>query len=283
MCGCAQKYRLYLKRLSGVMPERCPVASFQASGGGKSGGTMRILPGGRILKSLPTIKELSLGAGITDPKVGMQNHDVGASQQQQQRSANRAQVLDALGFLDSRQGEAPPGNTSLDLRPFLREPQSPLFSSHSMPSSLGMLTHGGSQPLKQGLDEKGSMSKSVQLEGFVSNWNINPVSKHDVRVNTASTDAQIEAHLPRSHASIISGDPRHECSEDIQAARYLEIPDNMDLSDEMPSCTLTTEMDREAHLDSLDLLQIPEQLSLSDYLMNEDFPFDDQGSGFLSL
>lgn len=37
-----QKYRLYLKRLSGSLPEPRPVASFQAARDGKSGGTMQI-------------------------------------------------------------------------------------------------------------------------------------------------------------------------------------------------------------------------------------------------
>ncbi|XP_057818693.1 two-component response regulator ORR23 isoform X1 [Cryptomeria japonica] len=42
-----QKYRLYLRRLSGTIPEPRPIASFQAAGEGKSGGSMQIRQGGR--------------------------------------------------------------------------------------------------------------------------------------------------------------------------------------------------------------------------------------------
>ncbi|KAJ7556399.1 hypothetical protein O6H91_05G081400 [Diphasiastrum complanatum] len=42
-----QKYRLYLKRLSGVNPQPLPVASFQASEGGHFKGSMHVQPGGR--------------------------------------------------------------------------------------------------------------------------------------------------------------------------------------------------------------------------------------------
>jgi hypothetical protein len=42
-----QKYRLYLKRLRGNIPEPRPVASFQAARDGKSGGTMQIRQRGK--------------------------------------------------------------------------------------------------------------------------------------------------------------------------------------------------------------------------------------------
>lgn len=51
-----QKYRLYLKRLSGSFPEPRPVASFQAARDGKSGGTMQIRQRG---KTIPLSSSLS--------------------------------------------------------------------------------------------------------------------------------------------------------------------------------------------------------------------------------
>ncbi|CAI5476420.1 unnamed protein product [Closterium sp. Yama58-4] len=47
-----QKYRLYLKRLSGVNPQPHPVASFQATEGSAFGGTLHVqLPGSRSSKT----------------------------------------------------------------------------------------------------------------------------------------------------------------------------------------------------------------------------------------
>ncbi|KAH9317187.1 hypothetical protein KI387_018956, partial [Taxus chinensis] len=66
-----QKYRLYLKRLSGSIPEPYPVASFQAAEDGRSGGTMQVQPGGKVstVSPPPLLKGLNLGAGI-NPKAG---------------------------------------------------------------------------------------------------------------------------------------------------------------------------------------------------------------------
>jgi hypothetical protein len=59
-----QKYRLYLKRLSGVNPEPYPVASFQAAENGTSGGVMQIQPGGRAVVSSGS-KGWNLGGGVS--------------------------------------------------------------------------------------------------------------------------------------------------------------------------------------------------------------------------
>lgn len=221
-----QKYRLYLKRLGGETPERHPIASFQASGGGKSGGTMYILPGGRRSSSVPPIKGLNLRTGITESNVGPQDLDAGtmrflpvlkASQQQWQRSANRAEVLDVLGSAESCPMAAAPRKPSFDLHPNLKVPQSHLLSSRSMPSSnLGGFAQSDYHPLMLD-DEMAARPHRAQVEGFVSHWNINP-------------------------------------------------------------CTSTTEM----NMDALDLLQTPEQqLSISDYLLDEEFLFDNAGSNSL--
>jgi hypothetical protein len=61
---CVQKYRLYLKRLSGVNPEPYPVASFQAAENGTSGGVMQIQPGGRAVVSSGS-KGWNLGGGVS--------------------------------------------------------------------------------------------------------------------------------------------------------------------------------------------------------------------------
>ncbi|MCO5610095.1 hypothetical protein L7F22_064330 [Adiantum nelumboides] len=129
-----QKYRLYLKRLSGVVPEPCPIASFQASGNGTAGGTMLVQPAGKA--PLPTIgvKGRNLGAGIGSGPGKDKRIDVGTLESlakfrllQQQQVANRAQVLGGLGLSDTRSMEVPSGGLhrmcSLDLS-FLLQSQS---------------------------------------------------------------------------------------------------------------------------------------------------------------
>eukprot|EP00246_Nothoceros_aenigmaticus_P017790 TRINITY_DN8935_c0_g1_i1.p1 TRINITY_DN8935_c0_g1~~TRINITY_DN8935_c0_g1_i1.p1 ORF type:complete len:442 (+),score=76.63 TRINITY_DN8935_c0_g1_i1:3-1328(+) len=54
-----QKYRQYLKRLSGIPVQHHPVAAFQASGNGSFGGVMHIQPGGKSSGS----KGVNLGSG----------------------------------------------------------------------------------------------------------------------------------------------------------------------------------------------------------------------------
>ena len=65
-----QKYRLYLKRLIGVTPQPYPVASFQASEGGKFGGIMQIQPGGRPAASSSN-KGVNLRANPAMPLTGL--------------------------------------------------------------------------------------------------------------------------------------------------------------------------------------------------------------------
>eukprot|EP00850_Spirogloea_muscicola_P009922 SM000057S18352 [mRNA] locus=s57:139526:141933:- [translate_table: standard] len=63
-----QKYRLYLKRLSGVQPQPHPVASFQASREGEKGGVMQIQPGGRGSQAaVQTKSSANLGSGTGSP------------------------------------------------------------------------------------------------------------------------------------------------------------------------------------------------------------------------
>uniref|UniRef100_A0A0D6R466 Two-component response regulator n=1 Tax=Araucaria cunninghamii TaxID=56994 RepID=A0A0D6R466_ARACU len=73
-----QKYRLYLRRLNGLIPEPRPVASFQAAGDGRAGGSMQIRQGGRqekdehqiLTPAAGAVKASSLGgAGSTDHSV----------------------------------------------------------------------------------------------------------------------------------------------------------------------------------------------------------------------
>uniref|UniRef100_A0A0C9RV56 TSA: Wollemia nobilis Ref_Wollemi_Transcript_11459_2238 transcribed RNA sequence n=1 Tax=Wollemia nobilis TaxID=56998 RepID=A0A0C9RV56_9CONI len=73
-----QKYRLYLRRLNGIIPEPRPVASFQAAGGGRAGGSMQIRQGGRqekdehqiLTPAAAALKASTLGgAGSTDHSV----------------------------------------------------------------------------------------------------------------------------------------------------------------------------------------------------------------------
>ncbi|KAI5073083.1 hypothetical protein GOP47_0011096 [Adiantum capillus-veneris] len=129
-----QKYRLYLKRLSGVVPEPCPIASFQASGDGTTGGTMLVQPAGKA--PLPTVgvKGRNLGAGIGSGPAKDKKIDVGTLEslakykvQQQQQVANRAQILGGLGLSDPRSMEVPSSGLhrmcSLDLS-FLLQAQS---------------------------------------------------------------------------------------------------------------------------------------------------------------
>ncbi|EFJ17152.1 hypothetical protein SELMODRAFT_115021 [Selaginella moellendorffii] len=57
-----QKYRLYLKRLSGVTPEPFPIASFQAYEGATFGGTMQIHHHQRSSSTLPLLRTRSSGS-----------------------------------------------------------------------------------------------------------------------------------------------------------------------------------------------------------------------------
>lgn len=92
-----QKYRLYLRRLSGIIPESCPVASFQAAKDSMSGGTIKKQSSG---------KGLNLGVGVNSSVAVGKGLDQGVLKSlqqyrayQQKLAANRAQVLGGIGIL----------------------------------------------------------------------------------------------------------------------------------------------------------------------------------------
>ncbi|KAL3688712.1 hypothetical protein R1sor_015021 [Riccia sorocarpa] len=64
-----QKYRQYLKRLSGVNTQPYPVASFQASQGTNFGGTMQIQPGGRGVAAASCGKGMNVLPGQGGPSL----------------------------------------------------------------------------------------------------------------------------------------------------------------------------------------------------------------------
>eukprot|EP01018_Ginkgo_biloba_P032409 Gb_10394 [translate_table: standard] len=104
-----QKYRLYLKRLSGAVPEPYPVASFQAAEDSLSGGTMHIQPGGKGAASLSGVKGLNLGVGVNSSLGlgrGMDQGTLKSLQQyrayEQKLAANRAQVFGGIGMLPQK-------------------------------------------------------------------------------------------------------------------------------------------------------------------------------------
>uniref|UniRef100_A0A0D6R6V8 Two-component response regulator n=1 Tax=Araucaria cunninghamii TaxID=56994 RepID=A0A0D6R6V8_ARACU len=112
-----QKYRLYLKRLSGIIPESYPVASFQAAEDSISGDKMQIQPGGKCGKglNLGVGASSSLGAGrALDQGTLKSLHQYRAYQQKV--AANRAQVLGGIGILPPKVSNAtktPESNTGL--------------------------------------------------------------------------------------------------------------------------------------------------------------------------
>lgn len=102
--GGTQKYRLYLKRLSGVIPEPFPVASFQASHNGMLGGSMLVRAGRTSSDPVSSVKGMNLGAGLGSKRGKAQKVDTGTTKSlsqlksfQQEQAANRAQVLSAIG------------------------------------------------------------------------------------------------------------------------------------------------------------------------------------------
>eukprot|EP00250_Pteridium_aquilinum_P026589 c33250_g1_i1 orf=158-2065(+) len=139
-----QKYRLYLKRLSGVVPEPCPIASFQASGDGRTGGAMMVQPAGKAPTPNLGVKGRNLGAGIgcgpaKDKKIDVSTMESLAKYKlhQQQHAANRAQVLGGLGLSDTRSlADVPTGGlqrmSSLDLSFFLQAQCLDSLPTHSV-------------------------------------------------------------------------------------------------------------------------------------------------------
>eukprot|EP00252_Welwitschia_mirabilis_P017885 TRINITY_DN3982_c0_g1_i6.p1 TRINITY_DN3982_c0_g1~~TRINITY_DN3982_c0_g1_i6.p1 ORF type:complete len:534 (-),score=93.34 TRINITY_DN3982_c0_g1_i6:319-1920(-) len=103
-----QKYRLYLKRLSGAIPEPLPVASFQAADDSVSGGMMKMQQRGKGTVSSPPVKGLNLGGGVNS-NLGVRGLDKGTLQSleqyrayQQKLAANRAQVFGGLGIYPTK-------------------------------------------------------------------------------------------------------------------------------------------------------------------------------------
>ncbi|MCO5603186.1 hypothetical protein L7F22_057333 [Adiantum nelumboides] len=246
-----QKYRLYLKRLSGVTPEPCPIASFQASKGGESGGSMRIMPGGKSSNSATAMKGLShSGANISvqssDTKeTGLPQFNV--SEKQRQISANRAQVLGALGFVDSH----PDRNASFDMSAYV--PKSLLLSSPSMPSRIAL---NAMHPCQEG---DGMESKPL-VEGFVSQWNIKPLPIHRTGECAVATSMPVR----ENHNNLSSENRRDDCHDlETQESGDMDVP----LADMF--CYTPMEGTKDSSLDALDLAQNQEQLNVSDYLMDD--------------
>lgn len=98
-----QKYRLYLKRLSGAISEPHPVASFQAADDSISGGMMKLKQGEKGVASSSGAKGLNLGTGVSS-SLGVRGLDpstLKSLQQyrayQQKLVANRAQIFGGIG------------------------------------------------------------------------------------------------------------------------------------------------------------------------------------------
>jgi len=99
-----QKYRLYLKRLSGAISEPYPVASFQAADDSVSGGMMKLQQGEKGVTSSSGAKGLNLGTGVSSSLGvrGLDQSTLKSLQQyrayQQKLVANRAQILGGIGI-----------------------------------------------------------------------------------------------------------------------------------------------------------------------------------------
>ncbi|KAH9530959.1 hypothetical protein CY35_19G011300 [Sphagnum magellanicum] len=103
-----QKYRLYLKRLSGVNPQPYPVASFQAAKNGSSGGVMQIQPGGRAAASSSSGSKgwILGGVGLGRNVVQKDTVDRGSLQAQLQQKHQQQQLARTFeGLIDLREGE----------------------------------------------------------------------------------------------------------------------------------------------------------------------------------
>ncbi|KAH7447784.1 hypothetical protein KP509_01G121500 [Ceratopteris richardii] len=132
-----QKYRLYLKRLSGVIPEPCPIASFQASTDGTIGGAMLVQPAGKAPIPTVGVKGRNLGAGIGSGTGKNKKIDKGTLESlakyrlHQKQYANRAQVLGGLGLSDSQaSSSALPRMSSLDLGFLLQGQDTEFFNDN---------------------------------------------------------------------------------------------------------------------------------------------------------
>ncbi|KAH9316014.1 hypothetical protein KI387_024641 [Taxus chinensis] len=111
-----QKYRLYLRRLSGINSEPRPVASFQAAGNGIAGGSMQIRQGGRkqiqeneehqSLLSPSALNNGGAGAAISSRRSGSPGIDKATlislhqyrAYQQKQAAGDEAQTISKGGL-----------------------------------------------------------------------------------------------------------------------------------------------------------------------------------------
>lgn len=169
-----QKYRLYLKRLSGVVPEPCPIASFQASGDGTTGGTMLVQPTGKAPLPNAGVKGRNLGAGIGIGPGKDKKIDVGTMESlakfklhQQQHAANRAQVLGGLGLSDTRSSSEVPAvglqrMGSLDLSFFLQLQSKDSFTGQSL-DAVDDLTARNFRTVK--LEDDVAMASGISVSG----------------------------------------------------------------------------------------------------------------------
>jgi len=183
-----QKYRLYLKRLSGSIPAPYPVASFQAAEGGKSGGRMHIQPPAKSGASSPVLtKGLNLGFATSPNSTG--SFGIGGIDQgtlksleqyrayEQKRAANRAQVLGGIGIMPSKQssvGQLPAESkgglqrmASVDLSLLWKAQRDQ--ASNQKPAGLNIGDDLADQSFK-----KTVKLENVQLEPFP----VQPASKH---------------------------------------------------------------------------------------------------------
>lgn len=183
-----QKYRLYLKRLSGSIPAPYPVASFQAAEGGKSGGRMHIQPPAKSGASSPVLtKGLNLGFATSPNSTG--SFGIGGIDQgtlksleqyrayEQKRAANRAQVLGGIGIMPSKQssvGQLPAESkgglqrmASVDLSLLWKAQRDQ--ASNQKPAGLNIGDDLADQSIK-----KAVKLENVQLEPFT----VQPTSKH---------------------------------------------------------------------------------------------------------
>lgn len=183
-----QKYRLYLKRLSGSIPAPYPVASFQAAEGGKSGGRMHIQPPAKSCALSPVLtKGLNLGFGASPNSPG--SFGIGGIDQgtlksleqyrayEQKRAANRAQVLGGIGIMPSKQSSVGqlPGESKGGLHRMASVDLSLLWkaqrdqASNQNPAGSNIVDDSAAQSFK-----KAVKLENVQLEPIT----VQPASKH---------------------------------------------------------------------------------------------------------
>lgn len=183
-----QKYRLYLKRLSGSIPAPYPVASFQAAEGGKSGGRMHIQPPAKSGALSPVLtKGLNLGFGASPNgpgSFGIGGIDQGTLKSleqyrayEQKRAANRAQVLGGIGIMPSKQSSVGqlPGESKGGLHRMASVDLSLLWkaqrdqASNQNPAGSNIVDDSAAQSFK-----KAVKLENVQLEPIT----VQPASKH---------------------------------------------------------------------------------------------------------